>query len=102
MIFFFLFASDSPLFEFFLIPVEFKFDLFDFFIDSEDSDLDIVESFLVLNYDFIEFFNLALESSTLSFCDLPHMILGFSFFVFGIDERFGVEELLVYIFEMFF
>ena len=85
VIFFFLLASDGPLFEFLLIPVEFKFDLLNFLVDSEDSDLDIVESFLMFNNNFIEFFYFTLKSTTLSFGYLPHVILCFSFFVFGID-----------------
>ena len=85
VIFFFLLAGDGPLFEFLLVPVEFKFDLFNFLVDSEDSDLDIIESFLMFNNNFIEFFYFTLKSATLSFGNLPHVILCFSFFVFRIN-----------------
>ena len=37
----------------------------------------------------------------MAFGDLPEVVFSLSLFVFGVDEAFGVEELLFYIFEMF-
>ena len=85
MVFFFLLASDGPLFQFFLIPIEFQFDLFHLLIDPKDPHLDVVESFLIIYNNLIEFLYLTLETPTLPLCDLPEMILGFSFLIFAID-----------------
>ena len=101
MVLLFLFAGDCPLFELFLVPVEFQFDLLYFFVDTEDAHLYVIESFLIVDNYFIELFDFALESSALSFGDLPHVILCFSFFVFGVDECFGIELLLVYVLAVF-
>jgi hypothetical protein len=91
VVLFFLLACDSPLFQFFLVPIQLKFDLLDFLIDSEDSDLNVIESLFVLDDIFIHFLDLALEPSTLTLCYLPHMIFCLGFLILGIDQRFGVE-----------
>lgn len=98
----FLFTSDGPLFEFLLVPVEFEFDLFDFFVGPEDSDLNVIESLLIFGDNFVMFFDLVFKSATLSFGDLPEVVLGFGFFVFLVDEALGVEEFLVDVPQMFF
>lgn len=55
MVFFFLLSCDRPLFKFFLIPVELQFDLLNLLIDPENSNLNIIESFLIFWDYFIEF-----------------------------------------------
>jgi hypothetical protein len=98
----FLFAGDGPLFEFLLVPVEFEFYLFDFFVSPKDSDLDVVEPLLIFRDDFVVFFNLIFESAALSFSDLPEVIFGLSFFVFLVNQALSVEEFLVDIPQVFF
>lgn len=58
MILLLLFTGYCPLFELFLIPVELELDLLDFFVDSEDTHLDIVEALLIFEDDFVELFDL--------------------------------------------
>jgi len=56
----FLFSRDSPLLKLFLIPIQLEFNLLDFLIDSEYSDLNIIEPLFVLDNVFVHFFDLAL------------------------------------------
>ena len=97
----FLFACDSPLFEFLLVPVEFELNLFDFFIGPENSYLDVIESLLIFGDDFVMFFYLIFETAALSFGDLPEMILSLGFFIFLVDKAFRVEEFLIDVSKMF-
>lgn len=64
--------------------------------------MDVIESFLILSDDFVVFFDLVFESTTLSFSDLPEMVFGLCFFIFLVNEAFGVEEFLIDISEMLF
>ena len=98
----FLFASDGPLFEFLLVPVEFELDLFDLFVGPKDSDLDVVEPLLIFRDDFVVFFNLIFESAALSLSDLPEVVFGLGFFVFLVNQALSVEKFLVNIPQMFF
>jgi hypothetical protein len=90
IILFFLFAGNGPLLKLLLIPVEFKLDLFNFFIGSENSDLDVIKSFLIFSNDFVMFFYFVLKSATLSFSNLPEMVFGFSLFIFLVNKAFSV------------
>lgn len=90
VVFLFLLASDGPLFQFFLVPVEFQLNLFYLLIDPEDAHLHVIEAFLVFYYDFVKLLYLSLQSSTLPFGHLPHVVLSFSFFVLRIDQRLCV------------
>ena len=78
VILFLLLTGNGPLFKLFLVPVEFKLDLFHLFVDSENSDLDVIESFLMFQYVFVVLFDFALESAGLPFGDLPEMVLSLS------------------------
>ena len=60
MILLFLFSRDSPLLKLFLIPIQLELNLLDFLIDSEYSDLNIIEPLFVLDNVFVHFFDLAL------------------------------------------
>jgi hypothetical protein len=91
MVLLFLLSCDRPLLKLLLIPVELQFNLLNLLIDPENSYLNIVESFLIFWNYFIEFLDFMLESSALSFCDLPKMIFCFSLLIFGVDEWFSVE-----------
>lgn len=102
MILFFLFTSNGPLLQLFLIPVELQFDLFYFFIDSKDSNLYVIETFLMVDNNFVEFLDLIFKTTALSFSHLPEMVLCFSFFVFRVNEGLCVEKLLVDILQMLF
>jgi hypothetical protein len=73
-----------------LIPVELKFDLFNFFIGSENSDLNVIKPFLIFSNDFVMFFYFVLKSATLSFSNLPEMVFSFSLFVFLVNKAFSV------------
>ena len=86
VVFLFLFAGDRPLFQLLLIPVEFQLDLLHLLIGLEYPDLDIVQSFLMLHYNLIVFLDLLLQPATLSFGDLPDVILRFCFLVLRVYE----------------
>ncbi len=90
VILFFLFASNGPLLKFLLIPVQFKLDLFNFFIGPENPDLNVIKPFLIFSNDFVMFFYFVLKPATLSFSNLPEMVFGFSLFVFLVNKAFSV------------
>lgn len=100
VIFFFLLACDSPLFELFLVPVQFELYLLNLFVSSENPHLNVVESLLVFVDDLVVFLDLIFQSTALSFGDLPQVILRLGFLVFLIDEAFCVKKFLVDISQM--
>ena len=101
MILFFLLSSNSPLLKLFLIPVQFQFNLFHLFVNPEDADLNIIQSFLMLHDHFVEFLYLIFQSSALALSHLPKVILSLSFLVLRINKRLCVEKFLVNVFQMF-
>lgn len=97
VVFLLLLASDGPLLQLLLVPVQLQLDLLHLLIHSEDAHLDIVESLLMLHDDFIELLDLVLESAALAFGHLPEVVLCLGLFVLGVDQRLRVEQFLVYI-----
>jgi hypothetical protein len=101
MILLFLLSSNSPLLKLFLIPVQFQFDLFHLFVHPENTDLNIIQSFLMLHNHLVEFLYLILQSATLTLSHLPQMIFGLSFLVLRINKRFCVKKFLINVLQMF-
>lgn len=97
VVFLLLLASDGPLLQLLLVPVEFQLDLLDLLVHPEDAHLDVVEPLLVLHDHLIELLDLVLQSAALPLRHLPEVVFGFGLFVLGVDQRLRVEEFLVHI-----
>jgi hypothetical protein len=97
-----LLASDGPLLQFFLVPVELQLDLFHLLVDTEDTHLDVVEAFLVVYDILVEFFYLVLQTPALPFSHLPQVILCLGFLVLRVDQGLRVEQFLVNVLEVLF
>jgi hypothetical protein len=85
-----LLAGNRPLLQLLLVPVELQLDLLHLLVDSEDAHLDVVEPLLVVDDDLVELLDLALQPAALP---LSHLVL-------GIDQRLGVQQLLVHVLEV--
>ena len=96
IIFLLLSSGKSPLFQLFLIPVHFKFELVHFLIRFEYLILDVVKSILLVSNSLLKFFNFILETSTLTLCDLFQVLFSFNFFIFSVYQTLSVDQLHFY------
>jgi hypothetical protein len=95
-----LLAGNRPLLQLLLVPVELQLDLLHLLVDSEDAHLDVVEPLLVVDDDLVELLDLALQPAALPLSHLPHVVLSLGLLVLGIDQRLGVQQLLVHVLEV--
>lgn len=98
VVFLLLLASDGPLLQLLLVPVEFQLDLLHLLIHPEDAHLDIVQSLLVLHDDLVELLDLVLQPAALPLGHLPEVVFGLGLLVLGVDQGLRVEQFLVDIF----
>ena len=86
VIFFFLSGGKSPLLEFFLVPVHFKFELIHALVSLEDHVLNVVQTVLLVGDSLLKLLNLVFQAARLSLCDLLHVLFGLDLFVLGVDK----------------
>jgi hypothetical protein len=91
VVFFLLSGSQSPLLEFFLVPIHFQFELIHPFVCLEDHVLDVVQTVLLVSDALLQLFDFVLETARLALGDLLHVLFSLDFFVLGVDEGLGVN-----------
>ena len=73
------------MFEFFLVPVHFKFELVHALVGLENHVLDVVQTVLLVSDALLQLLDFVLQTPTLALRYLLHVLLSFDFFVLSID-----------------
>ena len=81
------------MFQLFLVPVHFKFELVHALVCFEDHILNVIETVLLISYALLKLFNFVLESTRLALGNLLHVFFSLNFLVFGIYETLSVDKL---------
>ena len=76
-----------------MVPVHLKFELVHLLIGFEDLVLDIIQPILLICDSLLEFFYFIFQTTTLTLSDLLEMLFSFDFFIFGVHQTLGMNEL---------
>ena len=77
-----------------------QLELVQLLVAFEDQVLAVIEALLALDGHFLQFADLGLETPHLALLDLFEVVLGFDFFVLGLDELLRVEQIVLDVLEM--
>lgn len=93
VVFFLLSCGQGPLFELFLVPVHFKFELVHALVRLENHVLNVVQAVLLIGDTLFKLFYLVLEPATLPLSNLLEVLFSLDLLVLRVNEALGVHEL---------
>jgi len=80
------------LFEFFLVPVHFKFELVHALVGLENHVLDVVQTVLLVSDALLQLLDFVLQTPTLALRYLLHVLLSLDFLVFGVHQALSMYK----------
>ena len=80
------------MFEFFLVPVHFKFELVHALVGLENHVLDVVQTVLLVSDALLQLLDFVLQTPTLALRYLLHVLLSLDFLVFGVHKTLSMHK----------